>query len=102
MPNSEFKISFQSNEDFVYVDFDMISLKVEPEEIEKSSLREVSGHWSQELDLAGDGIGMYVIQKLVGLNGGKVEFKASYDKGKAMKYNNVPYENNKIIIALKK
>lgn len=101
MPNSEFKIYFKVLNDVVSIEFDMISLRVEPDEIENIFSEEVSGYWSEQLELAGDGIGMYMIYKLVKMNHGVVTFKANVDKNKAMKYNNIPYENNKIIIDLK-
>jgi len=102
MPNSELKISFTNSNNYIIIEFDMISLKVEPEEIEKIFTEGISGYWSEQLELAGDGIGMYMISKLIKLNKGDVEFKANVDRTKAMKYNNIPYENNKIIIKLDK
>jgi sensor histidine kinase regulating citrate/malate metabolism len=102
MPNSEFKISFKSVESFINIEFNMISLKVEPDELDKIFSEEISGHWSEELELAGDGIGMFMIKKLIELNKGTVNFIGNFDKSKGMKYNNIPYENNKIIINLRK
>ncbi len=102
MPNTELKITFKSTTNLLYVEFDMISLKVEAEEVVKIFSEEVSGYWSEQLELAGDGIGMFMINKLIKLNNGEIEFKANVDKSKELKYNNIPYENNKITITLKK
>jgi hypothetical protein len=102
MPNTEFKISFIPGYQFISVEFNMISLKVESDELDKIFSEEISGHWSEQLELAGDGVGMYMIKKLIEFNNGEVEFIANFDKSKAIKYNNIPYENNKIIIKLKK
>lgn len=102
MPNTEFKISFKSDERFINIEFNMISLKVEPDELDEIFSEEISGHWSEELELAGDGVGMYMIKKLIELNKGTVDFITNFDKSKVIKYNNIPYENNKIIINLRK
>ena len=102
MPNTEFKISFKSEERFINIEFNMISLKVEHDELDEIFSEEISGHWSEELELAGDGVGMYMIKKLIELNKGTVDFIANFDKSKVIKYNNIPYENNKIIINLRK
>lgn len=102
MPNTEFKISFKSEESFINIEFNMISLKVEPDELDEIFSEEISGYWSEELELAGDGVGMYMIKKLIELNKGTVDFIANFDKSKAIRYNNIPYENNKIIIKLRK
>jgi light-regulated signal transduction histidine kinase (bacteriophytochrome) len=100
-PYTEFKIGFKVEHDKVAVEFDMISLKVKQEELQNIFAEEVSGYWSKQLELAGDGIGMYMINKLVKLNDGDITFKANVDPNKAFKYNDIPYEHNKITITLK-
>lgn len=102
MPNTELRITFKTEDDFITIEFNMISLRVEPDELDEIFSEEISGNWSKELELAGDGVGMYMIKKLIELNKGTVDFIANFDKSKAIKYNNIPYENNKIIIKLRK
>lgn len=102
MPHSELNIWFQSSSDFVSIYFDMISLKVEENEIEQIFSESNSGKWAIDADLNGDGIGMFFIKKLIILNFGEILFINNHEKKDTVNYNGLPYENNRIIIKLKK
>ena len=102
MPHSELNIWFESSNEFVSIYFDMTSLKVEPDEVEQIFNESNSGKWAILADLNGDGIGMFFISKLINLNLGEISFVNNYDLKDSVNYNGLPYENNRIVIKLKK
>lgn len=102
MPHSELNINFNYSDDFIEISLEMTSLKVELEELDHIFNESNSGKWATELDLNGDGVGMFMVKKLIEFNNGNVQFVADYDKKGTKNYNGVPYENNKTLIKLKK
>jgi len=102
MPHSTLHILFKEEDEKVQIQMEMTSLKVEPTELKNIFTENYSGHWAKKLDLGGDGIGMYVIQKLTRLNNGNVYFEINVDNKDTIFLNSKPYENNRIIIELKK
>lgn len=102
MPHSDINISFENSGDEVVIKLNMMSLKVEPEELSKIFDESNSGKWAKKLDLNGDGVGMFMVKKLIEMNDGSVEFIANYNNQSAVNYNGTPYENNVIMIRLKK
>ena len=79
----------------------MVSLKVYEDEIQKIFLENYSGVLAKEYDLAGNGLGMYIVKKLVEFNNGKITFLNNCN-GTAFKYDGIEYEKNKIILSLPK
>jgi hypothetical protein len=102
MPHSSLHISFVEANQNVIISMEMTSLKIEPTEIEIIFTENYSGFWAKKLDLDGDGIGMYVVNKLAKLNGAKVFFDINYDNKSTIILDGMPYENNRINIELKK
>ncbi|PQJ21962.1 hypothetical protein [Tenacibaculum sp. SG-28] len=102
MPHSDLVISFQNEAGFVCVQMNMQSLKVEENEIQELFTETKSGKWAKELELDGDGIGMFAINKLITLNEGSVEFIKDFNGRGQILIDGVPYENNQLIIKLKK
>lgn len=100
MPKSDFTIKFDKSIDTIMISFDMISVKVEENELEKLFEENVSGKWAEECKLSGDGIGMYMVNKLIKLNKGKINFKRDVNKFLRTNLNGIPYENNIIEISL--
>lgn len=101
-PNSTFHISFENLSSVVRIKFDMISLKVEQDEVSKVFNETYSGKWTTKIDKAGDGIGLYIVKKLILLNEGAIEFITDVDINKRRIINGVPYENNQILVEIKK
>ncbi len=102
MPHSEFKVIFENTNDTIIIKFDMVSLEVEDYELTEIFKENVSGRYAIENELAGDGVGMYMIKKLVKLNNGSVSFSKNVDISKKRVYNTLSYENNVIEIRLNK
>ena len=102
LPNSDLNISFEDSSEYIKLIFDMISLRVEESELGSIFTENISGKWSKETDLAGSGIGMFIVKRLILLNKGAVIFKPLVDKNKSVLFENVPYDNNIIEIKLNK
>lgn len=102
MPHSYLYISFNSDGADVCVQFDMKSLKVEENEVADLFKESNSGKWATELDLNGDGIGMFAIKKLLELNHGSIYFKKDFNNSGELLLDGIPYENNRIVVKLKK
>ena len=102
MPHSNLHISFKEESENVLIKMEMTSLKIEPTEIDNIFTENYSGVWAKKLDLDGDGIGMYVVQKLAKLNKGNVFFEINFDDKSTIFLDGVPYENNRINVELKK
>ena len=102
LPHTELIVSFNINQEKINIVMDMTSMKVEEEEIIKIFSETISGKWSKETDTAGDGIGMFVVKKLIKLNNGDVKFLRNYDNSSEINYNGIPYEKNRIEIYLNK
>lgn len=100
MPYSTLHISFNESGEKVSIIMEMTSLKIEAAELDKIFLENYSGNWAKELDLDGDGIGMYIVDKLTKLNKGEVDFEINFDKRSTIFLDHVPYENNRITIRL--
>lgn len=102
MPYSEFKIIFENTREDIVIKFDMVSLIVDENEVVDIFKENISGKYAKENGLAGDGIGMFMIKKLLKFNGGSVHFYKNVDSLKQRTYNNSLYENNVIEIKLPK
>lgn len=102
LPHSELSILFIIENKKIIVRFNMISMKVEESELVKIFNETISGKWSKETDTAGDGIGMFMVRKLINLNNGDVKFIRNFDCSSEINYNGIPYEKNRIEIKLNK
>ncbi len=100
LPNSKLKIRFQHNNDAVTIIFDMISLKVEPDEIDKIFEEGYSGKNPTRLGKSGKGLGLYLVRKLLSLTGGEVSFKPDVDPSQRIKQLGIDFVNNIFIINL--
>ena len=99
-PSSDFSIKFYRKGNWLAIHFTMLSLKVDIDEVDKLFLEDYSGHWAAKLDLAGTGIGMNIVKKVVLLNRGKISFESNIEPSRAIKKNGIPYEVNRLIIEL--
>jgi hypothetical protein len=79
MPNTNVNIYFEERQNEVDVHFEMFSLYLEDEEVEKIFGEGYSGSLAKELKLNGDGIGMWQIARMMKLNNGLVSFHNGKD-----------------------
>ncbi len=102
LPNTPLNISFKNSSECIILCFDMVSLRIEESELNSIFLENVSGKWSKDTELAGNGIGMYIVNKLVSLNKGSVSIKIKVDRSKSKIVEEIPFDNNIIEIRLNK
>lgn len=95
--NSDINISFLRRENVLDIEFEMISILVEPEELDLIFQENYSGKWAKHYNLDGYGIGMYYAKKLTELNKGKIEFIPGVKK---FAFQGIPYADNVIRISL--
>lgn len=96
--NSEININFTRQLSTMLIEIKMVSILVEPDEVDKIFTEKYSGKWSTRSGLSGYGIGMYYAKKLTELNEGTIEFIPG---SKKFAYDGIPYAENKIKIILK-
>jgi K+-sensing histidine kinase KdpD len=67
-----FYVHARAEGNFVAVTFEMDSLVIDEEEIDKIFIPDYSGRLAKHLDLHGTGLGLYIASKMAALNGGEV------------------------------
>lgn len=98
-PNSNIEIKFKGDQKKFNVIFDMVSLKIEDDEIEDIFNEGVSGAWSKKSNTNGGGYGLYAIKSLSELNNVHVSMKTNLNKLRVLRSSeNIHYENNQMIL----
>ncbi|MBP9849249.1 MAG: sensor histidine kinase [Flavobacterium sp.] len=98
--NTTLNISFTDQINFIVINFEMISLKIKPEEKEKIFEDNYSGEYAVSTTLAGSGLGMSVVKKLTSLNRGEITVEIDTDERLREKVMGIPYEKNIIRMKL--
>lgn len=96
-PSSTIDISFQTKDKQLKININMLSLKIEKDEIYSIFEEGRSGKWAKMVSKNGHGIGMYYIKRLVELNGGCFEVLAGNN---VLKADGIPYGYNEFTITL--
>jgi K+-sensing histidine kinase KdpD len=102
LPKSEFNITFNVNQSSVTVIMNMTSLKITDKDKERIFEENFSGEFAEKFGKSGDGIGMFMVKKLVELNKGKVDLKVNLDPKSQLIIMGIPFERNAISIEFKK
>jgi signal transduction histidine kinase len=100
--DSTLRISFVENGLSVTIVFEMISLKIKPEEKDKIFDEEFSGEYAKGLALSGNGIGMSIVKNLLSLNKGSIELEIDTDPSARKTIMGIPFEKNIFKITLPK
>jgi signal transduction histidine kinase len=102
LPNSKISIWFYENvmDDHFDINIDMISLKVCDSDKEKIFQEGVSGECAKEKEVNGSGVGLYIARRMIELNNGTIKFFPNISLKESRKFENYPYEKNRIRIAL--
>ncbi len=95
MPESNINIEFDETELHVNVYFNMRSLYIDQEEVDKIFVEGYSGKAAKECKLNGDGIGMWQINQMMILNKGKVEIRCGTE---IIEMDTINYSDNSIIL----
>ena len=82
--------------------FEMISLRVQKDELEKIFEDGFSSDYSERLGFAGTGVGMYVIKRLCDLNDFILKFENNVDSSKTKERMGIPFDKNVLTIGIKK
>lgn len=94
MPNNKIYIDFKESNGRLSMILNMISLKISDLDMKSIFDEGMSGELAKKLDLAGDGIGMFLVKRLLELNGAHIEIFRNVDPKLAQKHMGVPFENN--------
>ncbi|MEQ6122151.1 ATP-binding protein [Reichenbachiella sp. MALMAid0571] len=100
--DSEFIITVIDDSDYQDIIFDMISLRVQKDELNKIFEDGFSSDYSERLGYAGAGVGMNVIKKLSELNGFRLKFENNIDPSKSIMKMKIPFDHNKLTIGIPK
>lgn len=100
LPNREILIDFIESENTLIVRFDMISIKIDDDEVDKIFNESYSGRNSQKINKSGDGIGMFRAKSLLELNNVSIEVKRDYQK--IERFNGTDYGRNIFELKFKK
>ena len=92
--NTTLYISYTEKNGFIIINFEMISLKIKPEEKEKIFEDSYSGDYAKSTTLAGSGLGMSIVKKLTELNKGEIIVEIDTDEKLREKVMGIPYEKN--------
>lgn len=96
LPNSCLDISFIEVGKNISVIFEMISLKVESDELKKIFDSGFSGRWAKVIKENGTGLGLYICKRLLMLNNASIKFECV--ESNVAKLNDVPYSRNRIVL----
>jgi hypothetical protein len=94
LPHSTMSIRFSVDGNRIKVILDMISLRVEPNEILSIFNEGYSGINTKLLGKAGDGLGLNLVKRLLELSDGKICFHRDQNTQSRRLYNGLQYENN--------
>jgi signal transduction histidine kinase len=92
--NTTLNINYVENNGFIIINFEMISLKIKPEEKDKIFEDNYSGDYAKSTTLAGSGLGMSIVKKLTELNRGEIIVEIDTDEKLREKVMGIPYEKN--------
>lgn len=92
--NTTLNISYSEISGFVVINFEMISLRIKPEEIGKIFEDNYSGDFAKSTTLAGSGLGMSIVKKLTELNKGEFIVEIDTDEKSRERVMGIPYEKN--------
>src|SRR5271163_982410 len=72
-PRTKLHIGFKSSAQTLDIIFEMTSLKIKPDEIDRIFEETESGEYAKKIGKSGNGIGMHVAKRLLDLNKGAIE-----------------------------
>lgn len=96
-PNTKVVISFPKEGSFQRVLFEMISIHIDIDEVDKIFTEGYSGNQAVLSGQNGEGIGLYRAKRLIEMNKGSLEVEAGED---VQKYKGIDYSNNRFIVSL--
>jgi Signal transduction histidine kinase len=98
--NSKLNITFRQFDESCLIIFDMDSIEIKDEEVNKLTQEGFKGENSKKLASKGDGLGMYIVDQLLKLTNGKLHINTHPRKHRQVK-DGVVYCNNHIMVELR-
>jgi len=102
LPGSHITVGFRSDEKFMFITFEMISLQIGEDEISRIFDEGFSGARPQELGRQGKGLGLWVAQQLLQEMAGDIEVNPNIDPTKCTQRMGITYEKNQFVLKLLK
>jgi K+-sensing histidine kinase KdpD len=101
-PNTALNVNFLNAPTELTLSFDMMSTKINNDEVEKIFMEGYSGETPKIHDLQGKGVGLYMVKRLLSLNKADIKVQANpYNKAPFV-LNGITYQNNIFQIVFKK
>ena len=100
--NGTLDVEFRKQDKQLTVVFDMLSLKIEPDEAESIFNEGYSGRIPRETNLAGKGVGLFMVKEMLRLNNASIKCTPNVSGRPSFDYNNFPYEHNRFEIIFEK
>ena len=94
LPGSKLRVHFQERRDSIVLSLDMVSFRIRPEEIDAVMQEGCSGEEPRKLGLQGDGIGLYLVRRLLWLSHATVSIRRDVNKDQSVHRLGVQFENN--------
>lgn len=97
-PHSSLEISLMRHGNQSKIEFSMLSLRIDDDELKKIFTEGYSGKHAINAKINGRGVGMFVAKEIMKLNNGDIEIQTNRSTNKV--YKTRVYENNKFILTL--
>ena len=103
-PRTQLEIDITENDDFVSINFSMESLAINDSEIPLIFTEGWSSNISKGTGKSGNGLGMYIVKRLIELNSGTISFESVPNTRNKYSNNGLElyYQKNKLVICLPK
>lgn len=103
-PDSHLNIYIHTDDSQQKIVFQMHSLAINDSEIPHIFCEQWSSLLATSTGKAGNGLGMFIVKKLIEMNNGKISIEPNINSRREYSYNGlqIPYQENKIIIRLPK
>lgn len=101
-PDTELHINFDSDNDRVYVDLSMVSLKVEDEEVEKIWEQGFSGSHPEKINRDGQGLGLHIATHLLEMINADIELIKDVDQNLRASGPDIEFQHNIFRLTLPK
>jgi len=102
LPDQQIDITFEDKKDVFIIDYNMMSIRIKDDEIEKIFDQGYSGFYAQKIKQSGGGIGLNVVRKLLAMNNAELLVNRIKGIRPSVTYEENPYDNNIFSMVFKK
>lgn len=95
-PETNLDVSISQEGELAKIEFEMRSLVIWPEEAPNLTLEGYSGEWPKRRSLNGDGVGLSVVDRVMRMQGGRLDFLGNSDS--QFEFDGVPYQKNRFFL----